>query len=72
MELTEAALRLIVSEILRALSPLAAEEGIKLEALVPDTAMVDINWVQVVKTLSNLAGKMAKEANRNNRVGVQG
>lgn len=61
-QLSELSLRSIVAEVLKALSPLAAKEGVELEDYMPDSELaVDVDWGRIVRTLSKLTKDAGKK-----------
>ena len=55
MEPTELGLRSVVSQVLKALSPLASERNIELESFMPDPELgIDADWDGIVRVLTNL------------------
>lgn len=71
MELDELSLRFVVSQILKALSPLSAETNVELESSMPDSE-VDIHpdWSRIVQVLTELVSKAAKTAPADSRIGT--
>ena len=63
MELNELNLRSVISQILKAISPLASEKGVELESSVPDSNIaIKTEWDKIIRMLANLAGVAAKKA----------
>ncbi len=58
LDLTELGLRSVVSQVLKALAPLAAKGDIDLEGFMPDSELViDPNWDRIVRVLTDLVSK---------------
>jgi len=72
LKLTELSLGSVVSEVIEALSPLAAEKDIELESLVPDSEhVVDADYDRVVQVLTNLINNAIKRIPSNGYISVQ-
>ncbi len=72
LELTEFSLRSVVSEVIEALSPLAAEKDIELKSFMPDSELViDADRDKIVRVLTNLVSNAIKTVPPNGHVGVR-
>jgi PAS domain S-box-containing protein len=72
LKLTELSLGSVVSEVIEALSPLAAEKDIELESLVPVSEhVVDADYDRVVQVLTNLINNAIKRIPSNGYISVQ-
>jgi len=72
LKLTKFGLRSAVSEVVQALSPLAAEKNIDLESFVPDSEpVIDADRDKIVRVLTNLVSNAIKTVPPNGHVGVQ-
>ena len=72
LKLTEFALRSVVSEVVEALSPLAAEKNIDLESFVPDSELlVNADYDRIVQVLTNLISSAIKSAPSNGYISVR-
>ena len=61
MTITELELYSVVSQVLKALTPLATEKGIKLESPVPESGLdTNADWDRIVQSLTKLVGEAAK------------
>ncbi|MCK4752519.1 MAG: PAS domain S-box protein [Planctomycetes bacterium] len=61
VELNELSLRSVVSQVLRALSPLAVNKGIELASIIPSFNLSNNpDWDNIVKVLNQLVGDMAQ------------
>jgi PAS domain S-box-containing protein len=61
MAITELGLYSVVSQVLKALTPLATEKGIKLESPVPESGLdTNADWDRIVQSLTKLVGEAAK------------
>ncbi len=61
MSITELGLYSVVSQVLKALTPLATEKGIKLESPVPESGLdTNADWDRIVQSLTKLVGEAAK------------
>jgi len=61
MAVTELELYSVVSQVLKALTPLATEKGIKLESPVPEAGLdTNADWDRIVQSLTKLVGEAAK------------
>jgi len=61
-ELNELNLRSVILQILKALSPLAAEKKIDIENSVPDSNIaIETDWDKIIEVLANLAGEAARK-----------
>ena len=65
VDMNEAGLRSVVSQVLKALAPFASEKNIELENLIPDSNAADTEWTKIVDTLNKLVGKMTKQVPEN-------
>jgi len=72
LKLTKFGLRSAVSEVVQALSPLAAEKNIDLESFVPDSEpVIDADRDKIVRVLTNLVSNAIKTVPPNGHVDVQ-
>jgi len=72
LKLAKFVLRPAVSEVVQALSPLAAEKNIDLESFVPDSELViDADRGKIVQVLTNLVSNAIKSVPPNGHVGVR-
>ncbi len=57
------------SEILKAISPIAAQRDIKLESFMPDSELtVDVDWDRIVRVLTNLVSNATKTVTANGHI----
>ncbi len=72
LELTELSLGSVVSEVIEALSPLAAEKDIELESFMPDSELViEADRDKIVRVLTNLVSNAIKTVPPNGHIGVR-
>jgi len=72
LELTDFSLRSVVSEVIEALSPLAAGKDIELKSFMPDSELViDADRDKIVRVLTNLVSNAIKTVPPNGHVGVR-
>ena len=72
LKLTEFSLRSVVSEVVEALSPFAAEKNIDLESFVPDSEpVVNADYNRIVQVLTNLISSAIKSAPSNGYISVR-
>ncbi|MBA7679904.1 Adaptive-response sensory-kinase SasA [subsurface metagenome] len=72
LELTELGFRSVVSEVVEALSPLAAEKDIELESFMPDSELViEADRDKIVHVLTNLVSNAIKTVPPNGHIGVR-
>jgi PAS domain S-box-containing protein len=70
VELNELNLRSVISQVLKALSPLATEKDIDLESSMPDSNIaIKTDWEKIIRMLANLAGAAAKKAPAEDDIG---
>ena len=72
LELTELGLHSVVSEVVEALSPLAAERDIELKSFMPDSELViEADRDKIVRVLTNLVSNAIKTVPPNGHVGIR-
>jgi len=72
LEQTEFSFQSVVSQVLKALSPVAAEKGIKLESFMPDSELVvDADRDRMAQVLTNIIGSSINTAPVNGHIGVR-
>jgi len=68
-ELNELNLRSVISQVLKALSPLASEKTIDVESVMPDSNIaIETDWDKIIAVLANLAGVAAKKTSTEDNI----